>query len=198
MQSNLVSLTRNTEVEIRRLWSVTAALTKMLGREPKEGELIAELKWDERKLRDVLDAAALSKGMTSLDVGQDDDGETNQGVEVETSGLDDEDGGFGGKETAEDLISHSLLEKEIEDILVQISPRTLQVFQMRHGLGGRERLTLNQISQALGVTVEGIRQIELKAMARIRRNRQLRAMITSSLLDSGVEVPVRSGYVRKS
>ena len=200
VQSNLVSLTTSTKAEIRKMQSALAVLTKRLGREPEEEELLADLQWDATKLRGVQNAVMLSKGANSLDVGQDDDGE--QSVEVETSGLEDDDEGRGAgnrqQDNAEDLISRSLLEKEIEGRLAQISPRTLQVFQMRHGLGGRERMTFGQISQALGITIEGIRQLELRAMACIRKDRRLKVAIADSLLGAGADTPSRSGHVRKS
>ena len=203
VQSNLVSLSSKTKADIKTMQSALAVLTKTLGREPEEQELLTELQWDATKLKGVQNAVALSKGTNSLDVGQDDDGDPQQSIEVETSGLEDNEEGRGAgnrKDNAEDLISQSLLEREIEGRLAQICPRTLPVFRMRYGLGGRERMTFSEISRALGITVEGIRQLELRAMACIRKDRRLKVAIADSLLDAGAgaETPVRSGYVRKS
>ena len=59
---------------------------------------------------------------------------------------------------------------------VKLTEREALVIRMRFGIGGRDAMTLDEVGQAFGVTRERIRQIEAKAMAKLRRSRLMRQL----------------------
>jgi RNA polymerase sigma factor (sigma-70 family) len=59
---------------------------------------------------------------------------------------------------------------------VNLSEREIQVIKMRFGIGGVDSMTLEQVGEHLGVTRERIRQIESKALAKLRRSRGMREL----------------------
>jgi RNA polymerase sigma factor (sigma-70 family) len=59
---------------------------------------------------------------------------------------------------------------------VNLSEREIQVIKMRFGIGGVDPMTLEQVGEHLGVTRERIRQIESKALAKLRRSRGMREL----------------------
>jgi len=76
-----------------------------------------------------------------------------------------------------DAASHQLLREQMQDILDQLSPREREVLEMRFGLGDGTSHTLEEVGQYFGVTRERIRQIEAKALRKLRhpnRSRKLR------------------------
>jgi RNA polymerase primary sigma factor len=76
-----------------------------------------------------------------------------------------------------DAASHQLLREQMQDILDQLSAREREVLEMRFGLGDGTSHTLEEVGQYFGVTRERIRQIEAKALRKLRhpiRSRKLR------------------------
>ena len=76
-----------------------------------------------------------------------------------------------------DAASHQLLREQMADILDQLSPREREVLEMRFGLADGTSHTLEEVGQYFGVTRERIRQIEAKALRKLRhpiRSRKLR------------------------
>ncbi len=76
-----------------------------------------------------------------------------------------------------DAASHQLLREQMQDILDQLSTREREVLEMRFGLGDGTSHTLEEVGQYFGVTRERIRQIEAKALRKLRhpiRSRKLR------------------------
>jgi RNA polymerase primary sigma factor len=76
-----------------------------------------------------------------------------------------------------DAASHQLLREQMQDILDQLSPREREVLEMRFGLGDGTSHTLEEVGHYFGVTRERIRQIEAKALRKLRhpiRSRKLR------------------------
>ena len=67
-----------------------------------------------------------------------------------------------------DAASHQLLREQMQDILDQLSPREREVLEMRFGLGDGTSHTLEEVGQYFGVTRERIRQIEAKALRKLR------------------------------
>lgn len=59
---------------------------------------------------------------------------------------------------------------------VNLSEREIQVIRMRFGIGGVESMTLEEVGENLGVTRERIRQIEAKALAKLRRSKVMREL----------------------
>jgi len=66
--------------------------------------------------------------------------------------------------------SRKLLEKRLKEILVDLSPREQKILEMRFGLKDSVNHTLEEVGQEFGVTRERIRQIEAKALERMRQH----------------------------
>jgi RNA polymerase primary sigma factor len=76
-----------------------------------------------------------------------------------------------------DVASRRLLKEQMEDILESLNDRERKVLEMRFGLKDGQGRTLEEVGQAFGVTRERIRQIEAKALRKLRhpiRSRKLR------------------------
>jgi RNA polymerase primary sigma factor len=105
---------------------------------------------------------ALSKGTVSLDmpVSRDSsDGETRLGDFIEDSHTP----------RLADAVYRKLLGEELQSALDSLDDRRRLVLEMHYGLNGRDRHTLDEIGQLLGVTRERVRQIERKALRILRR-----------------------------
>ena len=59
---------------------------------------------------------------------------------------------------------------------MNLSEREIQVIRMRFGIGGVEAMTLEEVGENLGVTRERIRQLESKALAKLRRSKVMREL----------------------
>lgn len=69
----------------------------------------------------------------------------------------------------EELASHNLLKQQLEQVLSDLPPREARVLKMRFGLMDERIHTLREIGERMGVTRERIRQIEAKALQRLRK-----------------------------
>jgi len=75
-----------------------------------------------------------------------------------------------------DLISQSQMRERIEEVLITLSLREEKILRLRFGLHGGKALTLEEIGQKFGLTRERIRQIEGKALKRLRHPRRARRL----------------------
>lgn len=69
----------------------------------------------------------------------------------------------------EELASHNLLKQQLEQVLSDLPPREARVLKMRFGLMDERIHTLRETGERMGVTRERIRQIEAKALQRLRK-----------------------------
>jgi RNA polymerase primary sigma factor len=69
-------------------------------------------------------------------------------------------------------IDHQFLKQQVEALLTHLTERECRVLQLRYGLHDHRRRTLEEVGQELGVTRERIRQIELKALQKLRKQSQ--------------------------
>jgi RNA polymerase primary sigma factor len=70
----------------------------------------------------------------------------------------------------------NLLHDDLQDALSTLTPREMRVLRMRFGLGGADTYTLREVGEKLGVTRERIRQIEGKALKKLRHPRYRRKL----------------------
>jgi len=149
---------------IRRLYNTVRSLEQAHGRRPTPEEIATEMDIEPRKVQWML---RVSWRPISLErpVGEDDDSELGSFVEDETS------------PTPTQSAYRNLLGEKIEELLATLSPREARILRLRFGLLNGRSYTLEEVGQKFGLTRERIRQIEGKALRRLRhprRSRQLR------------------------
>eukprot|EP00183_Erythrolobus_madagascarensis_P000670 CAMPEP_0185854226 /NCGR_PEP_ID=MMETSP1354-20130828/21701_1 /TAXON_ID=708628 /ORGANISM="Erythrolobus madagascarensis, Strain CCMP3276" /LENGTH=495 /DNA_ID=CAMNT_0028555935 /DNA_START=451 /DNA_END=1939 /DNA_ORIENTATION=+ len=150
----------DTANQIRR---VSGQLARDSGREPTEEELSKELGISVRKLRQVKN---YMQPIMFLDQPIRMDGVVSLGELIECS-----------EDQPEDRVEHSLLREDLEHIVNSLSPRERDVVRMRYGLDDGRIKTLEEIGRIFSVTKERVRQIENKAIRKLRhpfRSRVLR------------------------
>jgi RNA polymerase primary sigma factor len=153
---------------IRRLYKVARDLEQMIGRKPTPEEIADELHLDARKVQWML---KVSWRPLSLErpVGEDEDAEFGNFVEDETT------------PSPTQSAHQALLRDTMEEVLGTLTPREARILRLRFGLQNGRAYTLEEVGQKFGLTRERIRQIEGKALRRLRhprRARQLRDYLT--------------------
>ncbi|HEY8155290.1 MAG TPA: RNA polymerase sigma factor RpoD [Myxococcota bacterium] len=152
---------------INKLVRATRFLVQMLGREPTPEELADKMEYPVEKVRMVL---KIAKEPISLEspVGEDDDGNLGEFIEDKNA-----------PSPQEHTLNTSLAEN-IRKVLASLSPREEQVLMMRFGIGKNGNHTLEEVGQDFEVTRERIRQIEAKALRKLRhpsRSRILKSFV---------------------
>ncbi|MHB2025835.1 MAG: sigma-70 family RNA polymerase sigma factor [Elusimicrobiota bacterium] len=131
-----------------------------LGRDPTLAEMARKMHWTARQVRGVLDAAEAAKGIGSLEAPIDGEAE-NTTVEDLISESDNQ--------SPENLISVLKLHDELNAALRGIGDRERMIVELRHGLTGKIPMTLEEVGKRLKLSRERIRQIEERALLRLRR-----------------------------
>jgi len=142
-------------------------MTQELGRDPTHEELGAELDLPPDKVEAIL---KLNRGPVSLQapVGDEDDSQLGDFIEDETA-----------ISPAEAAIAQSLKE-QTERVLATLTPRQERVLRLRYGIGVNDNHTLEEVGRDFGVTRERVRQVEGKALRKLRhpsRAKRLRPFI---------------------
>src|SRR5487761_1154089 len=152
---------------INKLVRVSRRLLEELGREPSDEEIGQELGITPERVREIV---KVSQHPVSLQTPIGEEGDADIGDLVEDREA----------VSPSDAASLSMLRSEIEDILDTLAPSERRVLRLRFGfIDGQER-TLEEIGQRLGVTRERIRQIEARALHKLRlpwRSKRLRAYL---------------------
>jgi RNA polymerase primary sigma factor len=143
---------------LNKLARARAALASELGREPRPQELAARVEMPVSKVLLLLDAA---RTPTSLEAPVGEGEETALGDLVRDTSA----------RSPEDEAIRSQLAEEVERAMAPLTDREREVLRLRHGLGLDRELTLEEIGRRLSLTRERIRQIEAKAVAKIRAAR---------------------------
>jgi RNA polymerase primary sigma factor len=140
---------------VNRLHRTRSAMLNRLGREPTPEELSEEMELPLEKVRTVLD---LVKEPISLEtpVGDDEDSQLSNFIE-DTRAID----------PGQALINMDIAE-HARKVLSTLSPREEKVLRLRFGIGERSEHTLESVGQDFNVTRERIRQIEAKALSKLR------------------------------
>ena len=140
---------------INKFNKVRKELTTSLGREPKLKEIAEAMEIPYQK---AVEIEEYSHDTTSLDISVNEDGDTSMGELI----------GDDKAISPEAAAAQSMLREHIEEALRELSPKEQDVLRLRFGLNdGRER-TLDEIGKKFGVTRERIRQIEAKALKKLR------------------------------
>ena len=149
---------------IRRLYKEARQLEQELGRKPTPEEIAEKMELDPRKVQWMMRVSWRPLSLESP-VGEEEDSELGSFVEDETT------------PTPTQSAYQNLLRDKIEEVLTSLSPREARILRLRFGLHNGRSYTLEEVGQKFGLTRERIRQIEGKALRRLRhprRSRQLR------------------------
>jgi len=149
---------------IRQMYKIARRLEQRLGRPPKVEELAERLDLSPSKVQWMLQVSWLPLSLESP-VGEEDDAELGMFVEDEHT------------PTPSQATSQKLLSEKLEEVLATLSAREARILRLRFGLENGKTYTLEEVGEKFGLTRERIRQIEGKALRRLRhpmRARQLR------------------------
>ncbi|MCB2179683.1 sigma-70 family RNA polymerase sigma factor [bacterium] len=149
---------------IRQMYKAARKLEQDLGRPPKVEELAEYLDQPIDKVQWMLQVSWLPLSLESP-VGEDEDAELGMFVEDEHT------------PTPSTATAQKLLSEKMEEVLATLSPREARILRLRFGLENGKTYTLEEVGEKFGLTRERIRQIEGKALRRLRhpmRARQLR------------------------
>ncbi len=141
---------------LHRLARAQRQLLQEYGREPTEEELAKEMNLSVAKIREIM---KVSQDPISLEmpVGEEEDTHLGDFIEDENTLSPD---------TA---AAQKMLSEQMDEILSTLSDRDRAVIEMRYGLKNGKQRTLEEVGQEFGITRERIRQIEAKALRRLRR-----------------------------
>lgn len=151
---------------INKLLRTQRRMTQELNREPTIEELAAELEMEPEKVEYVI---KIKQDITSLDAGVGRDGDEEDSVLRDF--IEDED-----SVTPEESAASQLLKEQVQSILSTLSDREQKIVKMRFGLEGGKSHTLEEVGQEFAVTRERIRQIEAKALAKLRKHKDAKKL----------------------
>lgn len=146
---------------INKLLRTQRRMTQELNREPTIEELGKELEMEPEKVEYVM---KIKQDITSLDAGVGRDGDDEDSVLRDF--IEDEDSA-----TPEESAASQLLKEQVQSILSTLSDREQKIIKMRFGLENGKSHTLEEVGQEFAVTRERIRQIEAKALAKLRKHK---------------------------
>lgn len=151
---------------INKLLRTQRRMTQELNREPTIDELAKELEMEPEKVEYVI---KIKQDITSLDAGVGrDEGEDDS---VLGDFIEDED-----TATPEETAANQLLKEQVQSVLSSLSEREQKIIKMRFGLENGKSHTLEEVGQEFAVTRERIRQIEAKALAKLRKHKDAKKL----------------------
>ena len=151
---------------INKLLRTQRRMTQELNREPTIEELAKELDMEPEKVEYVI---KIKQDISSLDAGVGRDGDEEDSVLGDF--IEDED-----TVSPEDSATNQLLKEQVNDVLSSLSDREQKIVRMRFGLDNGKSHTLEEVGQEFAVTRERIRQIEAKALAKLRKHKYARKL----------------------
>ena len=149
---------------INKLLSASRHLSQEYGREPTPKEIGDELEISPEKVREIIKVSQLPISLEAP-IGEEEDSHLGDFIEDQNA------------LPPPDAASRQLLKEQIEDVLSSLTPRERRVLQLRFGLEDGRSRTLEEVGKEFNVTRERIRQIEAKALRKLRhpsRSRKLK------------------------
>lgn len=151
---------------INKLLRTQRRMTQDLNREPTVEELAKELEMEPEKVEYVM---KIKQDIHSLDAGVGRDGDDEDSVLGDF--IEDEDAA-----SPEDSAANQLLKEQVQDILGVLTEREQKIVKMRFGLEDGKSHTLEEVGQEFAVTRERIRQIEAKALTKLRKHKDAKKL----------------------
>ena len=144
---------------INKILRKSRELMQELGHEPSAEEIAEEIGMTAEKVREIL---RIAQEPVSLEtpVGEEEDSRVGDFIPAEEAS------------DPADLANLVLMREELRKILATLSPRERRVLELRYGLGGGRPRTLEEVGREFNVTRERIRQIEAKALRKLRHPRR--------------------------
>ena len=140
--------------QIARLNQATRQLEQVLGREPTIDEIAKALDQPTQKIDQILQ---LARRPISLETPMGEDSDSSFGEFVADDSME-----------PNDLAGREMLKEQMDEVLRTLTPREAEVLELRFGLVDGTPHTLEEVGARFGVTRERIRQIETKAIRRLR------------------------------
>ncbi|MBO4594123.1 MAG: sigma-70 family RNA polymerase sigma factor, partial [Clostridia bacterium] len=140
---------------INKLVRVSRRLLQELGREPTPEEIAKEMGFTEEKVREI---QKIAQDPVSLEtpIGEEEDSRLSDFIEDE------------GSASPQEKVSGNMLREQILEVLDSLTPREQKVLRLRYGLDDGRPRTLEEVGREFNVTRERIRQIEAKALRKLR------------------------------
>jgi RNA polymerase primary sigma factor len=149
---------------INKLLRTQRRMTQELNREPTTEELAAEMEMEPEKIEYVM---KIKQDITSLDANvRDDDDDSVLGDFIE-----DEEA-----QSPEESAATQLLKEQVKEMLSVLTDREQKILKMRFGLDDGKSHTLEEVGQEFSVTRERIRQIEAKALSKLRKHKDAKKL----------------------
>jgi RNA polymerase primary sigma factor len=155
-QSRTIRIPVHMVETISKYTQVKRRLLQDLGREPLPEEVAAEMGTDVDKVRQIIKISQETVSLEAPVGGDEEDSTLGEFIEDEKTIM------------PHHSAARRLLKEQLGDILVDLSPREQKILKMRFGLEDGVTHTLEEVGQEFGVTRERIRQIEAKALDKIR------------------------------
>jgi len=154
-QSRTIRLPVHVGETINRIKKMSHRLQQILEREPTQLEVARALDMPEEKIRQILEAARLPVSLEAP-IGQDSDAFLGDFIEDET------------QPPPIEVASQQLLRQQLEEALSRLTERERRIIVLRYGLEDGQFRTLEEVGREFGITRERIRQIEAKALRKLR------------------------------
>lgn len=163
-QSRTIRIPVHMVEQINKVIKESRRLVQTLGREPTADEIGAQLEWPSNKVRSIL---KIAQDPISLEtpIGEESDSQLGDFIEDKTA------------ESPINATTFSLLQEQLRKVLRTLSPQEEKVLRLRYGLDDGYPHTLEEVGAKFEVTRERIRQIEVKALRKLRhptRSRKLK------------------------
>ncbi len=166
---------------LSKINKITRTYIQEAGREPSYAELAKELNLDEKKIKNII---KISKEPVSLEtpVGDSDDTSLKDFIEDEN------------EYSPVDAVVNEDLKEKVREVLKSLTPREEKVLKMRFGIDVASEHTLEEVGKDFSVTRERIRQIEVKALRKLRHPSRSKKLVTFFDKESnGGGVPPQGG-----
>lgn len=163
-QSRTIRIPVHMVETINKLLSISRHLSQEYGREPTPKEVGEEMELPPEKVREIIKVSQLPISLEAP-IGEEEDSHLSDFIEDQNV------------LPPPDAASRQLLKEQIDEVLSSLTPRERRVLQLRFGLENGRSRTLEEVGKEFNVTRERIRQIEAKALRKLRhptRSRKLK------------------------
>ena len=140
---------------INKLIRISRQLLQQLGRDPSPDEIAKEMEISVDRVREIMKIAQEPVSLETP-IGEEEDSHLGDFIEDQEA------------PAPADAASFTLLKEQLEDVLDTLTPREERVLRLRFGIDDGRSRTLEEVGQNFGVTRERIRQIEAKALRKLR------------------------------